>query len=127
MCKYLAVSVAMDELRRNVEVKELLDSLLWQRAGQDIASDDDAVYFGVTYLLEHCIKRRKVGVNVVNGCDTHNSKSVPAAGAQLSVFTIINKHTRPAARNPVPPAPRQAEQSAKSKKINRWSKRASPQ
>ncbi len=38
---------------------------------KDVASDDDVVYFRVTDLLEHRLKRGEVRMNVVDGSDAH--------------------------------------------------------
>ena len=62
----------MNELRGNVEVEQTLDGFTRQRAGKDVATDDDAVHFGLTDLLEYRLKRGEVGMNVVNGSDAHD-------------------------------------------------------
>ena len=61
----------MDELRGNLEVEQTLDGFTRQRAGKDVASDDDAVHSGLTDFLEYRLKRGEVGMNVVDGSDSH--------------------------------------------------------
>ena len=67
--EHLAVTIAVDELRGNVKVEQTLDGFTGHWAGKDVASDNDAVHFDLTDLLEYRLQRREVGMNVVDSSD----------------------------------------------------------
>lgn len=100
VCKHLAVTIAVDELCGNVEVKQILDRFLRQRTRKEVASDDDAIYFDLTNFLEHCLKGGEVRMNVIDGSDAHGG-TVSEFDAlrnvwqmpNLSIRTMINKRT----------------------------------
>src|SRR5215469_2754994 len=80
--KYLAVSVAVDEHSRSLNIQQSLDCLLRQGTRQDVSSNHDAVYFEIIQFVQYSLKRRKVGMNVVNGCNTHCAESVCVESVQ---------------------------------------------
>jgi len=86
--KHLAVAVAVDELRRNVEVEQALNSFARHRAGNNIATDDNTVHIGFTYLPEYCGKRVSVGMDVVDGSDARDETPRIAIKQMVVIYTI---------------------------------------
>jgi hypothetical protein len=61
----LAVSVAPDESRRNVEREKTIDRLTDNRTGQHVSSNDDEVDVLDQNLAEHRVERGEVSVDYV--------------------------------------------------------------
>jgi hypothetical protein len=68
----------VDELRGDVDRKQAFHRFSGEWTGKNIASDDEAVCFGLPNFFEHSLKRRQVRMNVVNSSDAHSPCSMQA-------------------------------------------------
>ena len=78
-CEHLAVAVALDELHENVEVQQARQRFTRQRARKHIAPDHDMVRSCLPNLLQHCLERGEIAMNVMECSDSHgtNALSLP--------------------------------------------------
>src|SRR5207237_3794205 len=79
LCEHLTVAVALDELHGNVEVQQARQRFTRQRARKHVAPDYDMIYSGLTNLLQHCLERGEIAMNVIECSDSHgtNALSLP--------------------------------------------------
>jgi hypothetical protein len=62
-----------------------VDRFTRQRAGNNVATDDNAIHVGLMDFLEYRLKRREVGMNIVDGSDAHDEISLIAV-TQMDVI-----------------------------------------
>lgn len=60
-----------NELDRNFDCKQALDSLNGHRTGKYIATDDDLVYSFAVNLHQNGVERRQISMNIIERCDSH--------------------------------------------------------
>lgn len=55
----------MDELDRDVEVKEALEGFAGHWSRDDIAADDDLIYFRLPDVIEDRLQRGQISMDVI--------------------------------------------------------------
>jgi len=86
----LAIAVAAQEVRRQVERAQTGERLARHGTGQHVAAHDDAIGPGAHDVGEHGVERRQVAMDIVEGGNAHrvilpcaSPRSVPALGFRL--------------------------------------------
>src|SRR5882724_2665054 len=72
LCKHHSIAIALDELRRNIEVQQTCHRFIRHRPGKHIAPDHYLIYSCLTNVLEDSLKCGKVGMNVIDCRDAHS-------------------------------------------------------
>ena len=85
--KHDALSIPVDELDWQIEVRQTCERFNWHRAGQHIATNNDAVRAGQMNILQDSLQRGEIGMNVIQRGNPHGPQYLRKPMSSTRVVT----------------------------------------